>query len=278
MRTLPSRGVDRPKDVPTCADAQPIDATDSRAVLALFGAICDRTTTLLAANDDWSASGQRDGQYSVDVEIDAACLAMLYEAGFAVLSEESGRTGPDGEVAPTHVVVVDPLDGSTNAALGLPWCATALCLVSNGVPTVAMVANLRTGTRYTAVLGGGAQRNGHPIIAGSMERLEDAIIAVNARPPATFRPAQYRSMGATALDIASVAAVGGFHGTIDFDEDRIGVWDYLAAITIVREAGGVAADALGRDLITLDHNARRRPVTAASQALLDELLAAGRSS
>jgi len=268
--------VDRPNDAPTSADAPTIDASDSHAVLTLFGAICDRTTTILAANDDWSASGERDGQYSVDVEIDTACLDMLHGAGFAVLSEESGWSGPNDDHSPTHLVVVDPLDGSTNATLGLPWCATALCLVSNGVPTVAMVANLRTGTRYTAVLGGGARRNGRPIAVGPVVRLADSIIAVNARPPAIFHPAQYRSMGATALDIASVAAAGGFDGSIDFDDDRIGVWDYLAAVTIVREAGGVAADALGRDLVTLDHRARRRPVTAASQSLLDELLAAGR--
>jgi fructose-1,6-bisphosphatase/inositol monophosphatase family enzyme len=276
MRTLPSRDVDRPNDVPTSSDAEAIDPFNTEVVLAMFGAICDRATTILAANDDWSASGERDGQYSVDVEIDAVCLDMLHGAGFAVLSEESGRTGPIGDDAPTHLVVVDPLDGSTNAALGLPWCATALCLVSNGVPAVAMVANLRTGTRYTAVLGGGAKRDGHPIVVGSVGPLADAIIAVNARPPATFRPAQYRSMGATALDIASVAAVGGFDGSIDFDDDRIGVWDYLAAVTIVREAGGVAGDALGRDLVTLEHGARRRPVTAGSQQLLDELLAAAR--
>ena len=254
------------------ADVGEVDPTDSDAVLGLFGAVCDRTAAILAANDDWSSSGERDGQYSIDVDIDAACIGMLHAAGFEVLSEESGLTGPVGGSAPHRVVVVDPLDGSTNAALGLPWCATALCLVSDGLPTVAMVANLRTGVRYTAVHGAGARRNGRPITVGEAPPLSDAIVAVNARPPAAFRPAQYRSMGATALDIASVADNAGFDGSIDFDDDRIGVWDYLAATTIVREAGGAVADALGRELVTLDHTARRRPVTARSQALLDELL------
>jgi myo-inositol-1(or 4)-monophosphatase len=79
-------------------------------------------------------------------------------------------------------------------------------------------------------------------------------------------------MGATALDIVSVAGGGGFDGSIDFDDDKIGVWDYLASVLILEEAGGVAADALGRDLVTLDHRARRRPVTASSPQLLAELL------
>ena len=253
-----------------------IDPSDSEAVLGLFGAICDRTTAVLAGTDDWSASGERDGQYAVDVAIDVMCLELLHGAGFSVLSEESGVSGPSGRDDSGHVVVVDPLDGSTNAALGLPWCATALCLVSEGVPVVAMVTNLRTGTRFTAVRGGGSQRNGRPISVGAERALADAIVAVNARPPVSFRPKQFRSMGATALDIASVADGHGLDGSVDFDDDRIGVWDYLAAVMIVREAGGFAADAFGRELVTLDHSARRRPVAATSQRLLDELLVAAR--
>lgn len=265
MRTLPSQSVDLNNDAR-------VDVTDSGAVLELFGVICDRAAAILAENDDWSMSGRRDTQYSVDVDVDVACLTMLHASGLTVLSEESGITAPDRVVDASAVVVVDPLDGSTNAALGLPWCATSLCLVVDGEPTVAMVTNLRTGTRFAAVVGRGATRNETSIRVGSAPRLADAIVAVNARAPSTFRPAQYRSMGATALDIASVAGNGGFDGSIDFDTDRIGVWDYLAAITILREAGGVAADALGRDLMTLDPQERRRPVTATSQALLDELL------
>lgn len=265
--------MDRTNDRPAIDATGAFDPSDADAVLALFAEICDRAAAILAANDDWSTSGRRDGQYSVDLAIDAVCLQMLHDAGFAVLSEESGLTGSTGDVPLAHVVVVDPLDGSTNAALGLPWCATSLCLVTDGVPVVAMVANLPTGSRFAAVRNSGATRDGRPIVAGPGAALADAIVAVNARPPASFQPAQYRSMGATALDIASVAGDGGFDGSIDFDDDKIGVWDYLAAITIVQEAGGVAADALGRDLVTLDHRARRRPVTARSPSLLDELLA-----
>jgi fructose-1,6-bisphosphatase/inositol monophosphatase family enzyme len=250
----------------------PVDPLDHNAVLALFAQICDLTATILARNDDWSMSGDRDTQYSIDVEIDAACLAMLHAAELAVLSEESGITSPAGSDAPTSIVVVDPLDGSTNASLGLPWCATALCLVTNGVPAVATVSNLRTGTRFAAVRGLGATQNGSSIRVAAIERLDAAIVAVNARPPRSFLPAQYRSMGATALDIVSVAGGGGFDGSIDFDDDKIGVWDYLASVLILEEAGGVAADALGRDLVTLDHRARRRPVTASSPQLLAELL------
>ena len=44
-------------------------------------------------------------------------------------------------------VVVDPLDGSTNASLGLPWCATALCLVIDGAPAVSAVEEMLAAMR-----------------------------------------------------------------------------------------------------------------------------------
>ena len=56
----------------------------------------DAVAQVLAVNIDWGASGQRDGQYAVDLEADKACLDVLYAAGYRVLSEESGITGPTG--------------------------------------------------------------------------------------------------------------------------------------------------------------------------------------
>lgn len=251
--------------------ASPISSAE-QATLDLFALICDRTAEVVSANADWSASGLRDGQYSVDLDVDAVCVGLLVDAGYDVLSEESGvqrAQGSDGR----HIVVCDPLDGSTNAGLGLPWCATALCLVSNGVPTVAMVSNLATGDRYSAVKDRGANRNGRPILVGQRAELADSIIAVNGLPSAHWGWQQFRAMGAAALDIAAVAR-GGFDGYVDTTTDSHGVWDYLASVLILEEAGGYALDAAGRDLAVLEHEARRTPIVASNRALLDVLLAA----
>ena len=257
-----------------------LDPDDVDAVLELFRTVADRAEELLAENDDWSMSGDRPTQYAIDVEIDETCIGALHDAGLSVLSEESGITGPDGsplDSAPSAVVVVDPLDGSTNASLGLPWCATSLCLVVDGEPSVALVVNLRTGQRYEATRGRGATLDGEPIrVRSDAPDLPDALVAVNANPPMDFPRRQLRAMGATALDLVSVASsgtTGGFDAYADFDDDAIGVWDYLGALLILHEAGGVTADAKGRHLVTLDHGARRRPMGAVSQALLDQLLA-----
>ena len=106
-----------------------------------------------------------------------------------------------------------------------------------------------------------------------MVTLDESIIAVSGLPSHHFGWRQFRAMGASALDICAVAR-GAFDGFVDLSPDAHGVWDYAGALLIVQEAGGVIVDALGRDLIVLDHDARRTPVAASSQALLDSLVAA----
>jgi myo-inositol-1(or 4)-monophosphatase len=54
--------------------------------------------------------------------------------------------------------------------------------------------------------------------------------------------------------------------------DAHGVWDYLAAVLIATEAGAVAVDVDGRDLVAMDHAARRTPIVASHVGLLDELV------
>ena len=234
-------------------------------VLDLFAGVSDRAAEVLAANAEWGESGRRVGQYSIDLDVDDVCVAPLLAAGFDVLSEESGVQEAG---AGQGIVVVDPLDGSTNASLGLPWCATALCLVVDGVPAVAMVTNLATGDRYEAVRDAGARRGGEPIAVAGPTSLDDAIVAVNGLPARHWGWRQFRAMGAAAV------ARGGFDGYVDTTTDSHGVWDYLASVLILREAGGVAADAAGRDLVVVDHAARRTPVVASHADLLDGLLAA----
>ena len=246
------------------------------AVLQLFADAAAAVSAVLAATTDWTSSGVRAGQYAVDVVADRACLDVLRESGFRVLSEESGITTPEGAAQDAPVIVVDPLDGSTNAARGVPWYATALCLVDGEGPAVAMVANHATGDRFTAVRGAGAMRNSRPCGPTAAVDLATAIVGVSGLPDHHYGWAQYRALGASAPDICNVAC-GVFDAWCDID-DQHGVWDYLASILIAREAGCAVAEARGRELCVLDHEARRGPVVAATPQLLESVLAARRSA
>jgi fructose-1,6-bisphosphatase/inositol monophosphatase family enzyme len=110
-----------------------------------------------------------------------------------------------------------------------------------------------------------------PLAVGPVGDIGDAIVAVSGVPSHHFGWRQFRAMGASALDICAVAR-GAFDAFADLSLDAHGVWDYAGAMLVVQEAGGVVVDALGRDLIVLDHDARRTPVAASSQALLDVVL------
>jgi fructose-1,6-bisphosphatase/inositol monophosphatase family enzyme len=219
--------------------------------------------------DDWGLAGTRAGQYRSDLAADAAALAVLERAGLGVLSEESGRHRPERAVT----VVVDPLDGSTNASRRLGWWATSLCAVDEMGPVVALVVDLRHGTRWTARRGQGAFRDGDAIRTSGCADLGQAIVGLNGVPAGHGGWAQYRALGAAALDLCAVAD-GTLDGYLDATTDELGVWDYLGATLVCREAGATVDDAAGRELTVLDHAPRRIPLagaTAALQAALGDL-------
>lgn len=240
--------------------------------LTLFGRIADDVATALAAVRDWGPSGQRDGQYAADLIADDVVLAALADAGLSVLSEESGLTLRGSE----PLVIVDPLDGSTNASHGVPWFATSLCLADADGAAVGLVRNQASGVTYTAVRGGGAFRDGAPIRASGCTSLATAMVGLSGLPPRNLGWRQFRALGASALDLCLVAS-GALDGFVDCSVDAHGVWDYAAATLICAEAGAFVGDAHGRDLLVRDPALKRTPVGAATPALHAQLLAARRT-
>jgi fructose-1,6-bisphosphatase/inositol monophosphatase family enzyme len=246
-----------------------IEPTLSEAVDTLLRA-ADAVAGVLRNTADWGGSGVRDGQYAVDLEADAVCLDVLHGAGYRVLSEESGITGPRGS-DPAPIVVVDPLDGSTNASRQVPWYGSALCLVDDDGPGAAVVVNHATDERFVAVRGGGAERNGEAIRPSGATELSASILGVSGLPKHHYGWAQFRALGASAPDICAVAW-GMTDAWCDMLDGGHGVWDYLASILILEEAGGFATEVFDRELCVLDHEARRSPVVAATPELLEAVL------
>jgi fructose-1,6-bisphosphatase/inositol monophosphatase family enzyme len=222
--------------------------------------------------DDWGLSDARAGQHRSDLAADAAALEVLGAADVGVLSEESGLHAPDRDV----MVVVDPLDGSTNADRGIPWFATSLCAVDRDGPRVALVVDLPHGRTFTAIRGGGASVDGVPLEPTRCTSVAAAVVGISGLPPEALGWSQFRALGAIALDLCAVAE-GTLDGYVDASTPSAhGAWDYLGGALVCAEAGARVADALGRDLTVLDPTARRTPVAAATPELLDALVAARR--
>ena len=239
---------------------------------ALLGALHDAATAVRAALDgltDWGTADTRPGQYKSDLAADAAAVEVLLAAGLGVMSEESGHHPGSSAV----VVVLDPVDGSTNASRELPWFATSLCAVDPDGPRAALVVDQASGARYEALRGGGARMDGQPLRPGGCTELSDAVVGLSGYPARHLGWRQFRALGAIALDLCAVAR-GQLDAYIDCSPSAHGPWDYLGGLLVCREAGALVVDAEGRELVSTDHAARRTPIAACTSPLLDELVRA----
>jgi myo-inositol-1(or 4)-monophosphatase len=223
--------------------------------------------------DDLRAPGERPGQYRLDLVADAAALVVLHGAGLSVLSEESGTTNPSSSTAtgPSGdlLAVLDPIDGSTNASLGLPWFATSICVLDRHGPLVGVVTNQATGVEYGAVREGGAWREDRLIRPSGREELATSVIGVSGLPRRWPGWAQFRALGAASLDLCAVAE-GVLDGYMTAGASTLNSWDYLAGVLICSEAGAAVGERSGHALVVRDASSRQ-PVAAATHRLSEQL-------
>jgi myo-inositol-1(or 4)-monophosphatase len=221
--------------------------------------------------------GEADLVTEADRASEALILRRLRDAfpSHAILSEEAG--GAARSTGATPLWVVDPLDGTTNYAHGLPiWSVSIACLI-RGQPVVGVVFDPSRAECFSAMRGGGAHLAGRPIRVSSEGTLSEAFLVTgfpydvrtdsvdNLDHFARFIKASraVRRLGSAAIDLAYVAC-GRFDG---FWEMKIEVWDMAAGSLIVEEAGGVVRDFAGGPFAPFG-----REIVAANEALAREMV------
>lgn len=243
---------------------------DADNVLEIFHQIASDIRSGLDELDDWGLSGGHPGQYVHDVVADEIAIPILLAAGLGVVSEESENQGLDRPV----IAIVDPIDGSTNASLGIPWYATSLCAVDSEGLLASLVCNQATGNTYVAARGMGAELNGEPIQPSPKGEMKDSILVFNGLPHSYFGWKQYRSLGSAALDLCSVAD-GTFDGFADFSSG-LALWDYAGAALICSESGVVISETNGAKLdfenLLKSPSSRIRLLAAGTQTLHENLI------
>jgi myo-inositol-1(or 4)-monophosphatase len=237
-------------------------------LLELFGDVCEAITRALAPvrGSERRARTARPGQYAIDLIADEAALGVLLGHDLLIVSEESGVTGPPR--API-TVVIDPVDGSSNACRDLPYWATSLCALDAHGPLAAMVVNHATAEVTTATRGGGAFRDDVAMHASTVERVEDSFVALSTFPNRMLHWKQFRAMGSCALALCDVAA-SNFDGYFDGGSVHA-PWDYLGGYLVCLEAGALVVDLADRPLGIGDPNVRRHLVAAGTPELLGAL-------
>jgi len=169
---------------------------------------------------------------------------------------------------------LDPLDGTSNFAAGIPHFAISLALLKEGRVELGIVYDPVREECFTARYEQGAWLNGDKLTKQSTEVTLDQSTALIdfKRLPADLstrlvqeKPyASQRSFGSVALDWCWLAA-GRCHVYL---HGRSNIWDYAAGYLIFQEAGGYSTTLQGEDLFI---NARvpRAAVGALDKRLFD---------
>jgi myo-inositol-1(or 4)-monophosphatase len=197
-----------------------------------------------------------------DVTAQAAILDVIRERfpGHAVLAEEDHPGASRVEAAQRRATwLVDPLDGTSNYAHGVPFACTSVAVRDAGGLAAGAILDPFREELFTAARGGGAwlgderlavsavdSPGGALVCTGIQSDDPDAIAAFGRRIVALSRECRgVRCVGSPALCLAYVAA-----GRIDafLERDATFAWDVGAGALLITEAGGRIEDLDGGPL------------------------------
>ncbi|MFL0790582.1 MAG: inositol monophosphatase family protein [Prochlorococcus sp.] len=218
--------------------------------------------TLITACDRWSDQKIVEGLASI-------------APGEGVLSEEGSQLVPDSSA----YWVVDPLDGTTNFAAGIPYWAISVARFVDCQPVEAFLDVPSLRQRIVAVRGQGVWRNGKPLSSSSRSPARSACVSLCSRSIRVLQkradhpfPGKIRLLGVASLNLVSVA----LGQTIAALEATPKIWDLAAAWLVLSELNcpvqWLAADpadlVAGQDLSEADFPL----LTAGSSTELERLL------
>jgi myo-inositol-1(or 4)-monophosphatase len=172
----------------------------------------------------------------------------------AILAEEQGAAAGRSE----RRWIVDPLDGTTNYAHGLPIFGVSIALEAAGRLVLGVVYDPSRDEMFVGERGAGATLNDTPIKVSATSTVGAGLLVTgfpyNIRETADTNLPEYaafslraravRRLGSAVIDLAYVAC-----GRFDaYWELRLGAWDVAAGAVLVEEAGGRITGIDGRVL------------------------------
>lgn len=190
-----------------------------------------------------------------------------------IMGEEGTRVEGSGD----YLWVIDPIDGTTNFAHGLPYFSVSMGLVKGGELVLGVVYNPVINDLFVAERGSGAFLNGRRIAVSKQPTLQASLLAsgfpydiastsqdnMDSFHLATKASQGVRCLGSAALDLCQVAS-----GRLDaFWERKLQPWDIAAGALMVLEAGGRVSGCHGQTFAPLGYE-----ICASNGLIHDELL------
>ncbi len=252
------------------ADVHPALAATARAASVAYGE-ARLAHTRLELREEVADGADGTPTMRVDAIVEGAIAEAAKRNGANLLSEEAGFI--DNGSAET--LVIDPVDGSANAAFGVPLSCLAGVVVRDGVPSEALTVWFDTGRSWWARVG-----EPTPYRTTGRTTLDGASVCLMRPKRGTeeawhrvaSRADRIRILCTTCLETALVAE-GSVDAFIDPGSDTHRIMDLAAALVTVPAAGGVLLDLRGRPF-TFDHDLTRRwsGVAAATPQLAEALI------
>lgn len=207
-----------------------------------------------------------------------SCILVSEECGIKKIGER-----------PKEYVVLDGIDGTTNAVRGIPFTSISIAHATEPylhAVDVGLVMDLSNGRTFSAETGSGAYEDARRLKTSSITSLQEGVfsvkIPVNMTPkeimkditrliPLISNMRKLRQLGSVALELCYVAA-GQLDACIDL-RDKIRATDLAAACLIVKEAGGLIRTPRGNEVILeLKATSKTSFVAAANQILYRRIL------
>ena len=202
---------------------------------------------------------EKNGAANIVTEADLAVQRFL-QSKLSQILPGAGFFCEEGDVADLQKEyrwVIDPIDGTTNFARGLPECVISVALVHNDEPVLGVVFAPRLKLLFSAVKGKGAFCCGKRIHVSQKTFAESLfctalclyqkeLAGLCSQVISQVHPqcSDIRRFGSCALELCYLAL-----GRCDiYFEIRTYPWDYAAGLLMVEEAGGILRGYRGEKL------------------------------
>ncbi|ARQ12356.1 inositol 1-phosphatase 2 (plasmid) [Rhizobium etli] len=207
------------------------------------------------------AKAPRDYQTEIDVAVERIIVDEMTKAfpDYAIQGEEAVGNRTAGPDAP--IIYIDPIDGTTNYAWGVPHFGMTIAIAEGGSLVAGVVYDAMQDELFSAERGGGAYLDGERIRCADVGDIENVLIGAGLPVPGQVKAvaeetyfdaikrlmantAGVRRLGSAALSIAYVAC-----GRLDgFFEDGLSIHDFGASALMVEEAGGIVTRFSGAEV------------------------------
>lgn len=192
-----------------------------------------------------------------------------------LVSEELGCTDMGGE---RGTIFLDPIDGTYNATVGIPFYAFSIAYAEEGVVQQGYVTNLATKEAFHAIRGQGAYLDGHPIQTSDTSALGKSAMSIHGPRRSDPTPLlqfggkirRLRLLGASALELCYVGC-GRIDAFIDMRE-TLRTTDIAAGMLICEEAGGAVSDIRGEKIAMSDEISIKKSLIATNGVIHDKII------